>query len=149
MSAKDSVVDEACQVKGTERLSLACIAWMKEVESADQPLLVLLGLWHHAQVVPSLRWPAWKDSVVNAPSSRWQALQRLSSTMARRPVVAVAAFCVSGAMTMSPPIMFGMPAVRPEVAVAAARANLPLRFGSASELSIRLVCVSGMLVRRP
>ena len=36
---------------------------MKLVESADQPLLVRFGLWHHAQVVPSLRWPAWNASV--------------------------------------------------------------------------------------
>ena len=39
------------------------------VESADQPELVLLGVWHHAQVVASFRCPAWNVSSVNAPSS--------------------------------------------------------------------------------
>src|SRR6185369_3166860 len=130
MLAKDSVVVLACHVKGFSRLSAAWIAWMNEVESAAQPLLVLLGLWHHAQVVPSLRCPAWKASVVNAPSSSLQALQRLSSTMARRPLKPVAAFCASSAMTIRPPVRFGMPAVRvADAAVAGAVANRPLRFG--------------------
>ena len=68
------------------RLADAWMACTKAVESADQPLLVLAGLWHHEQVVASLRWPAWNASSVNVPSSWWQALQRLSSTIARRPV---------------------------------------------------------------
>ena len=38
------------------------------------------------QVVASLRCPAWNASLVKVPSSWWQALQRLSSTIARRPV---------------------------------------------------------------
>jgi len=62
------------------------MACTKLVESADQPLLVWFGLWHQAQVVPSLRCPAWKASSVKVPSSWWQLLQRASSTMARRPV---------------------------------------------------------------
>ena len=62
------------------------MAWTKAVESTAQPLLVLFGLWHHEQVVASLRCPAWNASSVNVPSSWWQALQRLSSTIARRPV---------------------------------------------------------------
>src|SRR6185369_17790410 len=103
MLAKDSVVELACQVNGFSRLSAAWIAWMNEVESAAQPLLVLFGLWHHEQVVPSLRCPAWNDSIVNAPSSSWQALQRLSSTMGRRAVAPVAAFCTSSATTIRPP----------------------------------------------
>jgi hypothetical protein len=38
------------------------MACTKLVESADQPLLVRLGVWHHEQVVPSLRCPAWNAS---------------------------------------------------------------------------------------
>src|SRR5689334_7493610 len=66
-SANGSVVLEACQVNGTVRLADAWIEWMKLVESAVQPLLVRLGLWHHEQVVPSLRCPPWKASSVKAP----------------------------------------------------------------------------------
>jgi hypothetical protein len=62
------------------------MACTKLVESADQPLLVRFGVWHHEQVEPSLRWPPWKASSVKAPSSWWQALHAASSTMARRAV---------------------------------------------------------------
>src|SRR5262249_26728164 len=72
-------------------------------ESADQPLLALFGVWHHAQVVPSLRCPAWNASLVKVPSSWWHLLQRASSTIARRPVNPVATFWASGAMTIRPP----------------------------------------------
>src|SRR5512144_3454200 len=63
-SEKFSVADVACQLYGTVRLADAWMAWTKLAESADQPLLVWLGLWHHEQVVPSLRWPAWNASSV-------------------------------------------------------------------------------------
>src|SRR5689334_9799686 len=116
------------------------MAWMKDVESADQPLLVLFGVWHHEQVVPSFRWPAWKASSVNAPSSRWQALQRWSSTIARRPLKPVATFCTSGATTIRPPVFSVVTTVE---AVVPKRG---LRFGSDRELSARFVCVRGMVV---
>ena len=57
-SANDSVVDKACQVNLTVRFEPPWMAWTNAVESADQPLLVRAGLWHHEQVAPSLRWPA-------------------------------------------------------------------------------------------
>src|SRR5512133_2162057 len=107
MSAKLSSVEEACQVYGTVRLAPAWIACTNAVESADHPLLVWFGRWHHAQVVPSFRWPAWNASSVNVPSSWWQALQRASSTIARRPVKPVATFWALGAITMSPPVLLG------------------------------------------
>src|SRR5262252_3652566 len=97
-SANDSVVLEACQVKGTVRLAAAWMAWTKLVESADQPLLVLLGVWHHEQVVASLRCPPWNASVVKAPSSWWHLLQRASSTMGRRGLKFAATFDCVGAM---------------------------------------------------
>ncbi len=85
-SAKDSPTAEACQVNGCVRLAPPWMAWTKYTESADQPLLVRFGVWHDAQVVPSLRWPAWKASSVKVPSSWWHLLQRPSSTIGRRPV---------------------------------------------------------------
>src|SRR5262245_17418987 len=117
-SANESVVLDACQVKGTVRLADAWMAWMKLVESADQALLVMLGLWHHEHVVASLRCPPWNASLVKVPSSWWHLLQRASSTTGRRPVKFAATFCAFGAMTIRPPIMLGMPGVSPCVAVA-------------------------------
>src|SRR5215831_6029926 len=89
---------------------------MKLVESADHPLLVLFGLWHHEHVVPSFRCPAWKASAVKVPSSWWQALQRASSTMGRRaayglPFLSVATFWALGAITIRPPLQAGLLAV--------------------------------------
>src|SRR5262245_29444411 len=131
-SANDSVVLDACHVKGTVRFALAWIAWTKYVESADQPLLVRLGWWHHEQGVASLRWLPWKDSVGKTPSSWWHLVQRASLTMGRRPVRPVATCDAVGAMTTSPPRRLGMAGFRPVAAVAGVTGYLA-----------RLACVSG------
>src|SRR5205085_6970499 len=54
-SKKPSVVETACQVYGTSRFADAWMACTNAVESIAQPLPVLFGLWHHEQVVASLR----------------------------------------------------------------------------------------------
>jgi hypothetical protein len=56
------------------------------VESADQPLLVRFGLWHHEQVVPSLRCPAVEGVFGEGAELLVARIAALSSTTARRPV---------------------------------------------------------------
>src|ERR1043165_2674215 len=74
---------------------------MKYFEPADQPELVLFGVWQNEHVGPSLRWPVWNDGVT--PSRPWQLLQRAVSTSGRLPVYPVAVFHTFGAGTESPP----------------------------------------------
>src|SRR5690349_21302184 len=75
--------------------------WMKSRAFAAQPLLVWFGRWHHAQVVASLRWPAWKSGPT--PSVTWQPSHRALSTIWRRAVNPVATLDTSGGGTISPP----------------------------------------------
>src|SRR5215469_6102597 len=114
------------------------MACTKYVESADQPLLVLLGVWHHEQVVPSFRCPAWKASCVNAPSSWWHLLQRASSTIARRAVKPVATFCALGAITMRPPCL--------QTFVADVAQASPAAVGAVTGYAGRFVWVSGSVL---
>ena len=101
-----SVDDAACQLYGHRALGRRR-GWRARRRSNPPPSRCWswFGLWHHEQVVASLRWPAWNASSVKVPSSWWQALQRSSSTIARRPVKPVATIWTLGAITIRPPAL--------------------------------------------
>src|ERR1041384_2862577 len=76
--------------------------WMKSLAFAAQPLLDWFGRWHHAHVVASLRWPAWKSGPT--PSVAWQPAHLALSTIWRRGGNPVATFETSGGGTTTPPM---------------------------------------------
>src|SRR5256885_10992318 len=83
--------------------------WMNSRTFADHALLVWLGRWQNAQLVASLRWPAWKSGPT--PSDTWQALHFAFETIARLALnrglpsgsLSSATFQTSSAGTMRPP----------------------------------------------
>src|SRR5512133_3498783 len=107
------------------------MAWTKSFMFTPHPLFTRCPLWQNSQVWGSLRWPAWKASVVNTPMAPWQLRQFALAAMVRRgvfagPVLVLPAllgrptgsgplmtFESLGAGTLTPPCPVpGVPAIR-------------------------------------
>jgi hypothetical protein len=126
-----SVADTWCQPNGSVRLPAPWTPCTNTFDAADQPLLVVFGVWQNEQVGPSLRWPTWNVGLTPRPP--WQALHFAVSTVGRRAAAIAAGTVVSGAtLAVAAFARFGVGTMRPPTCVVASYGN-----------PATLVCVSG------